>query len=291
MTVSVGDGTATSGTDYAAVSSFDITIPTGASRGTGTFTLRPIQDTAVEGNETIDLAGRAGDLTVNGTALTLTDDDGAPEVNLSVDPSSASEGASGTTVTVTAAFSTDTTFTEDKTVTVSVGGGTATSGTDYAAVSSFDITIPAGATSRTGTFSLRPIQDIAVEGNETIDLAGRAGNLTVNGTALTLTDDDGAPEVNLSVDPSSASEGASGTTVTVTAAFSTDTTFTEDKTVTVPSVAARRPRAPTTRRYRASTSPSRRARPAARARSRYGRSRTLRSKATRPSTSPAGRGT
>ena len=231
VTVSVGGGTATSGTDYAAVSSFDITIPAGATSRTGTFSLRPIQDIAVEGNETIDLAGRAGNLTVNGTALTLTDDDGAPEVNLSVSPSGVSEGASGTTVTVTAAFSTDTTFTEDKTVTVSVGGGTATSGTDYAAVSRFEITIPAGATSHAGTFSLRPIQDTTVEGNETIDLAGRAGDLTVNGTALTLTDDDGAPEVNLSVNPSSVSEGNESTTVTVTAAFSNSSTFSRDTTV------------------------------------------------------------
>ena len=190
VTVSVGGGSATSGTDYAAASSFDIAIPAGATRGTGTFTLRPIQDTAVEGNETIGVSGRAGSLTVNGTALTLTDDDGAPAVNLSVDPSSVGESASGTTMTVTAAFSTDKTFTEDKTVTVSVGDGTATSGTDYAAVSSFDITIPTGASRGTGTFTLRPIQDTAVEGNETIDLAGRAGDLTVNGTALTLTDDD-----------------------------------------------------------------------------------------------------
>ncbi|MCY4027364.1 MAG: hypothetical protein OXH75_13770 [Acidobacteria bacterium] len=233
VTVSVGAGTATAGTDYAAVTSFDITIPEGKTIGTGTFTLRPIQDTAVEGNETIDVAGSAGDLTVNGAELRLTDDDGPPEVNLSVSPSSVREGASDTTVTVTAEFSTDRTFPEDETVTVSVGGGSATSGTDYAAVSDFDITIPKGATSGTRTFTLRPTQDTAVEGNETIDVAGSAGDLTVNGAELRLTDDDGAPEVNLSVSPSSVNEGASDTTVTVTAEFSTGSTFPDDETVTV----------------------------------------------------------
>ena len=233
VTVSVGGGTATSNTDYAAVSDFEITIVPYTTTGTGTFTLRPIQDPAVEGNETIDVAGRAGDLTVNGTALTLTDDDSAPEVNLSVSPSSVSEGDAGTAVTVTAAFSTGTTFTEDRTVTVSVGGGTATSGTDYATVSSFEVTIPAAATSGTGRFTLRPIHDTTVEGIETIDVAGRAGDLTVNGTALTLTDDDSAPEVNLSVSPSSVSEGDESTTVTVTAAFSSSSTFGRDTTVRV----------------------------------------------------------
>ena len=233
VTVSVGGGTATSDTDYAAVSDFDITITTGATSGTGTFTLTPIQDTTVEGNETIDVTGLAGDLTVNGAALTLTDDDGAPAVNLSVSPSSVGEGAPGTTVTVTAALSTGKTSTEDRTVTVSIGGGTATSGTDYAAVSDFDIAITTGATSGTGTFTLTPIQDTAVEGNETIDVAGGAGNLTVNGTRLTLTDDDSAPAVNLSVSPSRVSEADASTSVTVTAAFSASSTFSTDTTVRV----------------------------------------------------------
>ena len=233
VTVSIGGGTATAGTDYAAVSNFDITIPKGATIGEATFTLRPIQDTAVEGDETIDVAGSAGDLTVNGTELRLNDDDGPPEVNLSVSPSSVREGASDTTVAVAATLSTDRTFAEDETVTVSVGGGTATSGTDYATVSNFDITIPKGATRGTGTFTLRPTQDTAVEGNETIDVAGSAGDLTVNGTELTLTDDDGAPELNLSVSPSSVREGASDTTVTVTATLSTDRTFPKDEKVTV----------------------------------------------------------
>ena len=233
VTVSVGGGTATSDTDYEAISNLDITIPKGAASGTGTFTLRPIQDTAFEGNETIDVAGAAGELTVNGTHLTLTDDDGAPAVNLSVSPSSVSEGDAPTTVTVTAALSGSSTFAADTTVRVSVGGGTATSGTDYEAIPNLDVTIAEGAASGTGTFTLRPIQDTAFEGNETIDVAGAAGELTVNGTRLTLTDDDGAPAVNLSVSPSSVSEGDAPTTVTVTAVLSGSSAFSTDTTVRV----------------------------------------------------------
>ena len=203
VTVSVGGGSAASGTDYAAVPSFAVTIPAGATRGTGTFTLRPTQDAAVEGNETIGVAGRAGNLTVHGTALTLTDDDSAPEVNLSVDPSSVSEGDESTTVTVTAAFSNGSTLGRDTSVRVSVGGGTATSGTDYAAVSAFDIRIRSGETSGTGTFTLTPTADARVEAAETIRVTGRASGLTVNGTRLTLADS----TPRLSVSAASAAEG------------------------------------------------------------------------------------
>ena len=235
VTVSVGgSGTATSGTDYAAVSNFDVTIAKGTTSGTATFSLTPTQDTLIEGDETIGVAGTAAGLTVNGADLTLTDDDGAPEVNLTLNPSSVGEGAGATQVTVTAAFSNGSTYAADKTVTVSVGGsGTATSGTDYAAVSNFDVTISKGATSGAATFSLTPTQDTLIEGDETIGVAGTAAGLTVNGADLTLSDDDGAPEVNLSLSPSSVSEGASATQVTVTAAFSNGSTYATDTTVTV----------------------------------------------------------
>ena len=235
VSVSVGNsGTATSGTDYAAVTGFDVTIDKGKTSGTATFTLTPTQDTVVEGNETIGVAGSSTGLTVNGTTLTLTDDDTAPAVNLSLNPSSVGEGASGTQVTVTAAFSNTNTYAADQTVTVTVGAsGTATSGTDYAAVSNFDVTIDKGKTSGTATFTLTPTQDTLVEGNETVGVAGSATGLTVNGATLTLTDDDAAPAVNLSLNPSSVSEGASGTQVTVTAAFSNSSTYEADTTVTV----------------------------------------------------------
>ena len=44
VTVSVGGGSATSGTDYTAVSDFTVTIPKETASGTGTFTLTPTQD-------------------------------------------------------------------------------------------------------------------------------------------------------------------------------------------------------------------------------------------------------
>ena len=216
VTVKVGgSGTATSGTDYAAVSDFDITIAANAKTGTGTFTLTPTQDTSVEGNETIGVAGTSTNSTVAGTTVTLTDDDSYPAITLSANPSSVSEGASGTSVTATATAASA--IASARTVTVSVGGsGTASAGTDYATVADFTITIAANATSGTGTFTLTPTQDTAVEGSETIGVAGTSPSSTVTGTTVTLSDDD-THAITLSASPSSVSESKSSETITVTA--------------------------------------------------------------------------
>ena len=218
VTVKVGgSGTATSGTDYAAVSDFDVTIAANATSGTGTFTLTPTQDTSVEGNETIGVAGTSALSRVAGTTVTLSDDDSYPAITLSANPSSVSEGASGTSVTVTATAASA--IASARKVAVSVGGsGTATAGTDYATVADFTITIAANATSGTGTFTLTPTNDTGIEGNETIGVAGASPSSTVTGTTVTLTDDD-THAITLSASPSSVSESKASETVTVTAAI------------------------------------------------------------------------
>ena len=62
------------------------------------------------------------------------------------------------------------------TVSVSRTGGTATSGTDYAAISSFTVTIASGQTSGTATLQLRPCRGrLCLRGSdETIVLTGNA---------------------------------------------------------------------------------------------------------------------
>ena len=219
VTVSVGGGSATSGTDYAAVSSFTVTIPKESARGTGTFTLTPTNDAIAEGDETIDVTGTADGFTVTKAEMTLTDDETAPaSITLTTSPTSVLESASGTTVTVTATLDGSATFLTATTVTVSVGGGSATSGTDYAAVSSFTVTIPKESARGTGTFTLTPTQDTIAEGDETIDVTGTADGFTVTKAEVTLTDDDTAPaSITLTTSPTSVLESASGTTVTVTA--------------------------------------------------------------------------
>ena len=193
VAVSVGGGTAVSGTDYEAVSSFDITIAVGEASGTGTFTLTPVDDSLAEGTETMEVTGTSGDLTVTPDEITIEDNDDAPGgITLTAAPDSVAEGAGATTVTVTASVDGGATFPDATTVAVSVGGGTATVDTDYAAVSSFDITIAAGAASGTGTFTLTPVDDALHEGSETIAITGTTtvAELTVKATSVTLTDND-----------------------------------------------------------------------------------------------------
>ena len=211
ITVTVGNSTdsATSGTDYFAVDDFNIEITAGTTKRTTYFFLTSKQDTVVEGDEDISVDGTSTGLTVNGDTFTLTDDD-STDITLRISPSTVAEGDEATEVTVTATTDGDT-FSDDRTITVSVGAtnDSATSGTDYAAVADLDVEIEAGDTSGSATFTLTPKQDTLVEGAETIGVEGTSTGLTVNATSATITDDDPKPEVNLTVNPSSVSEGAS----------------------------------------------------------------------------------
>ena len=232
VTVSVGGGTA-AGEDYAAVSSFDVTIAATEGSGTGTFTLTPVDDTVAEGSETLEVSGTTTGLTVNAAELTLTDNDAAAtSVTLTVDPSRVAEGAGSTSVEVTATLD-GSARTEATVVTVSVEDGTAV-GEDYAAVSSFDVTIAATEGSGTGTFTLTPVDDPVAEGSETLEVSGTTTvGLTVNAAELTLTDNDAAASsVTLTVDPSAVSEDAGPTSVEATATLD-GSTRPEDTVVTV----------------------------------------------------------
>ena len=235
VSVSVGGGTATSGTDYGEVADFTVTIGAGDSSGRGTFTLTPTNDSLAEGDESIDVTGSATDFTVTKAEMTLTDDETAPgSITLTTSPTSVSESASGTTVTVTATLGGSATLPGATEVSVSVGGGTATSGTDYAAVSDFTVTIPKESARGTGTFTLTPTQDTIAEGDETIDVTGSATDFTVTKAQVTLTDDDTAPaSITLTTSPTSVSESGSGTTVTVTARLDGSVTLLTATTVTV----------------------------------------------------------
>ena len=241
VTVVVGSGTATEGTDFASVADFTITIPAGSASATGRFTLDPTEDVIDEGTgETVSVTGStpASD-TVDATEVTIADNDGAPTgITLTASPESVVESANATTVTVTATVNGTTAYAADKAVTVVVGSGTATEGTDFASVADFTITIPAGASSATGTFTLDPTEDVIDEGaGETVSIAGSTtANDTVDATEVTITDNDDAPaKIVLTASPGSVAESANPNTpnVTVTAAVAGGTTYAAAKAVTV----------------------------------------------------------
>ena len=226
VTVSRTGGTATSGTDYKAISEFTVTIAAGESSGTATLSFDPEEDTLAEGEETVILTGRGPpdlSLTAGTATLTITDNDAAPTaVTLAVSPTSAAESAEETAITVTASL-VGSQRTEATAVTVSRTGGTASSGTDYKAISNFTVTIAAGASSGTATLSFDPAEDLLDEDNETVVLTGTgptALGLTPGTATLTITDNDDAPTaVTLAVDPNSTLESANATEIKVTASL------------------------------------------------------------------------
>ena len=59
------------------------------------------------------------------------------------------------------------------------------------------ITIPANATTGKTTLSVSPVDDTIYEGDETIEVNGSAGSLTVTGASFTLTDDETRPQIRM----------------------------------------------------------------------------------------------
>ena len=220
--VSVGRGgdSAVSGTDYDAVSGFVVTIPAGQTSGSASFTFTPTDDQIAEGPEEITVRGTASGLTVADTTLTLNDDDQASSaVSLSLSPASVPEDGGAASVEVTATLD-GAAGAQPTTVNVSVGrsGDSAVSGTDYQSVSGFVVTIPAGQTSGSASFTFTPTDDQVAEGPEEITVRGTASGLTVAGATLTLNDDDQASSaVSLSLSPASVPEDGGAARIEVTA--------------------------------------------------------------------------
>ena len=169
---------------------------------TQTFTVATTEDNLFEGNETflVELTeAEGGTITTAEATGTITDDDAAPTgITLSVDtngatsgtPSTVAEDAGPTGVIVTATVNGTTRYVDAKTIAVSVVDNTAASPADYAEVSSFNITIAAGAASQTGSFTLTPVDDALDEVNETIAVTGTLHTITITGASITITDDD-----------------------------------------------------------------------------------------------------
>ena len=242
ITVAVGasgDG-ATERTDYGTVADFTITLSAGSGSVTGTFSIDPTQDDLDEGDgESVSVSGStSANDTVNGATLTITDDDAPGAISLTLSRTSVGESASATTITVTAALGSNSKlFAEDKAITVAVGasGDGATEGTDYSTVNDFTITLSAGSSSASGTFSIDPTHDVIDEGaDESVTVSGTSGSLTVNSVTLKITDDDDAPTgLVLALSPKSVMESASATTMTVMARTQGGTTYSTDKAITV----------------------------------------------------------
>ncbi len=157
-----------------------------------------------------------GSVTAASVDVTVDDDETASSgVALSVSPDEVGEGAGATTVTVTARLNGGARG-EATPVAVTVGSGTATPGTDFAAVPGFTISIPANTQSHTGTFVLSPTRDTVDEPDETVRVNGTTtvAGLSVTGATLEIADDDASPTATLSLSDSSIGEDGGSTSVT-----------------------------------------------------------------------------
>ena len=193
------DRTAIAGTDYTAASG-TVTIPAGQTSTTVTVATTENTDDAANTYFEFRISNPQGGggptpllSTTQFVNTTIVDDDGDPSsVVLSVDKTSFGEADAAGTVNVTATLEGGT-LEENATVVVTLGG-TATKGSsgDYTATTLGNITITGGETSGTASFTVTPVGDEVVEGDETIELSGASAGLDVTPATITITDDDTA---------------------------------------------------------------------------------------------------
>lgn len=190
-------GTAASGVDFTALSG-TVTIPAGAT--TATISIPVINDAIVETNETVIVTLNtvtSGTSTTIGTPAAATntiasDDSATVSIATTTNGSETGPTAGVMTVSQSAVSATNTVIAYTRT-------GTATSGSDFTALSG-TVTIAAGAT--TATINITVINDIVVEGNETVilTLSSVTSGLATLGSPVSATNtiaDNDAPVVTI----------------------------------------------------------------------------------------------
>ena len=158
-----------------------------ATESTGTVTITANDNSVDTANRTVTVKGeiptglrlRAPD----DVTLTITDDDLAPELGLSVSPATIAEDGGVATVTVSTTGTS--TFAADQTISLTFAG-TASKGTDYT-VSSETLTLRAS--ERSVTLSVTAIDDMADESDETVLVtATHDGNTVGTQQQITIAD-------------------------------------------------------------------------------------------------------
>ena len=193
IAVAVSGGTAEAGADFAPVAGFTVTVPAGATQGSATFELVPVDDAVDEGaGETVTVAGTAPGLAVEPATLTIADDDDTP-VTLAVSPAEVREDGGSAKVRVSATLGAA--APEPVALTLRLADGTAAAGADFVPLGPVTLTIAPGSTSGAVTVTVTPVDDAVDEGavGETVTVTGSAAGFDVAPATLTLLDDDEAP--------------------------------------------------------------------------------------------------
>lgn len=219
-----GSGTATSGTDYTAISTTTLSWADGDASAK-TFNVAVTADATAEADETVNLTlsnvTGASLGTTTSTTVTILNDDAAVNpgtLQFSLANYSGDEDAGDIAVTVTRTGGSDGAATVDVS---DDSSGSATSGTDYTAISTTTLSWADGDASAK-TFNVAVTADGTVEGDETVGLAlSNATGATLGSTASTtvtiLNDDVVAPgTLQFSLSNYSVAEGDGNATITVT---------------------------------------------------------------------------
>ncbi|HEV2695282.1 MAG TPA: Calx-beta domain-containing protein, partial [Verrucomicrobiae bacterium] len=195
-------GTAINGTDYTAITN-GVTIPAGQSNAT--VTIVPVDDSLIEGNETVIVSLTEGNtyrvLYPSAATVTIQDNDQSVWIDAS-DFTAAEPGLDTGEFTFSRFGTTNTPVTIFYTI-----GGTASNGVDYISITNFVI-IPAG--SITKTLSIIPIDDTLVEGPETVTLTLQpSANFTLGiSQVATVTINDDEPMLTISAVVTNVLEGS-----------------------------------------------------------------------------------
>ncbi len=143
---------------------------------------------------------------VSGTA-TLTVTVPPLVVGLFASPGVVSEGAGPTTITVRLnPLPHGRSFATDQTVPVSVSDNGGSNAVGFAAVEDFDVTIPAGAASGSGEFTLTPVDDGTHTDDGKVRVSASAPGIIVTSSDIKLVDDDD-PVISISAVSDTVSEG------------------------------------------------------------------------------------
>ena len=189
--VAPSEGTAAArDVDYTAKLNAIIIIRAGATEGTTTLTLTPVNDDDEEGLKALGV--RAMVISTGETLLTdikIRDDETpSTSIELSADPNKLSENDALTTITVTAMLD-GKALAEDATVRVAIdNASSATRDLDYAALFTPIIEIPAGSITGTMNFYVDPVADNLEESDEIIRLIGTIDGLEGDVVEITLSD-------------------------------------------------------------------------------------------------------
>ena len=188
-------GTPTRDVHYKLVFGPPLIIPAGASEGTTTFTLTPVDDAVVASRGPIYIQVTIGDVSATKTITIADDDANSTNISLTVEPATISEAVGATDVAVTGTLD-GKVFDDDVVLLLTIDSDpkdTAADGTvidvaeaqrdiDYSAILR-PLTIPAGSVSGTTTISVTPIDDGTVEGDEKIRLTVPYANKQITADA------------------------------------------------------------------------------------------------------------